>query len=289
MSAAVDKPILLFGPTAIHGYALARRYPSRVQAIHSTKAREAKRLGWPYIELEDVAAMAKLLRGYTGTIVYAHAVCDVGRCEGNPEWAHQKNVGNLGGIIQAHNPRARFVYLSSDHVFGDDGTYDEDSEPCPISEYARTRILAEQCVLNIPGSLVIRVPLSIGPSVNGRVGHLDWIRYRNEKGLPITIIEDEARSAVSAADVADRIVDLCESEITGLRHLAATRSVPRTELADAMFDYHGVHASYALATRRDQPAPHLGRITLATQYADSLSLPLPSAVDFFATADPSHI
>ena len=283
------KPILLFGPTAIHGYALARRHPKRVQAIHNTNAPDASRLGWPYIELEDNEGIAALLRGYTGTIVYAHAVCHVKRCENNPEWAHQKNILNLDGIIRAHDRRARFVYLSSDHVFGDDGSYDEKSEPRPISEYARTRILAEQRVLDIPGSLVIRVPLAIGPSISGRIGHLDWIRYRHGKGLPITIIEDEARSAISAASAADRIVDLCESRITGLRHLTATRSVPRTELADAVFAFHGLPASYALATRQDQPAPHLGRISLATRYTDPLSEPLPSAVDILATADPAHI
>ena len=283
------KPILLLGPTAIHGYAIARLYPNRVRAIHNTNQRDATRLGWPYIELENVSGMTELLRDFTGTIVYAHAVCDVKRCRDNRDWAHRKNIGNLDGIVQSHHPEARFVYLSSDHVFGEDGEYAESHDPLPISYYGETRILAEQIVLRIPGSLVVRVPLAIGPSVSGRVGHLDWIRYRHVKGLPITIIEDEARSAVAAADVARRIVDLCDSEITGLRHISATRSVSREELADAMFAYHGLPPTYKLATRADQPAPHLGRVTLSTEHTGPLSLPLPSAVDFFAVASPSVI
>ncbi len=276
------KPILLLGPTAIHGYALASRHPYLVQAIHSTNERDAGRLGWPYIELEDDTGMAELLRDFTGTIVYAHAVCDVERCEDHPDWAYQKNILNLQNIIRAHNPMARFIYLSSDHVFGEDGEYNEDSPLIPISYYARTRIEAEQIVSDIPGSLVLRVPLSIGPSVSGRVGHLDWIRYRHEKGLPITIVEDEARSAIAAADVADRIIAICESNLTGLRHLTATRSVSRAELSDAVFAYHGIPPAYTLALRHEQRAPHLGRVTMATQHTDLLSAPLPSAVDFFA-------
>ncbi len=281
--------ILLLGPTAIHGYALARRYPNRVRAIHSTNKRDAKGLGWPYIELEDITEMARLLARFKGTIVYAHAVCDVQRCEEHPDWAYQKNIRNLEGIVQAHHPEARFVYLSSDHAFGEDGVYDEDSDPCPLSSYARSRIQAERIALAIPGSLVVRVPLSIGPSVTGRVGHLDWIRYRHDKGLPITIIEDEARSAISAAAVADRIIALCDSDITGLRHIAATRSVLRTELADAVFAYHGIPPTYNLATRCQQPAPHLGRITIATRHTGPLADPLPSAVDILPTAHPEQL
>jgi dTDP-4-dehydrorhamnose reductase len=280
----IDKPILLLGPTAIHGHALVLGHPDKVQAIHNTNEKDALRLGWPYIELEDASGIAELLRDYTGTIVYAHAVCDVARCEGNPDWARQKNIQNLVGVIQSHNPGARFVYLSSDHLFGNDGTYDEDCEPSPISEYGRTRVGAERIALEVPGSVVIRVPLSLGPSVSGRIGHLDWIRYRHEKGLPITIIADEARSAVSSADVADRVVSICESDITGLRHIAATRSVSRPELADAVFAYHGLPALYDLATRADQPAPHLGRVTMATRYDDAWSQPLLSAADAFAPA-----
>lgn len=283
----IDRPILLLGPTAIHGYALARRYPRLVQPVHSTNRRDARRLGWPYVELEDVTGMAELLRAFTGTIVYAHAVCDVERCEDHPDWARQKNLRNLEAVLQARNPRSRFVYCSSDHVFGEDGTYDEASPPCPISYYARTRIEAEAMVLDIPGTLVVRVPLPLGASVSGRVGHLDWIRYRSGKGLPITIVEDEARSAVAADDVADRLVEYARSRVTGLRHIAATRAVERPELADVVFAWHGLPPTYDLAARTDLPVPHLGRVELATRYDDALARPLPSAADVFAP-EPAH-
>ena len=276
-----DKPIILLGPTAIHGYALARLYPQRVQAIHSTNKRDARRLGWRYIELEDVAEMANLLAGFRGTIVYAHAVCDVERCEDHPDWAYQKNIINLKGILQARRPDSRFIYLSSDHVFGEDGVYDEASAPVPISYYAKTRVEAEQMVHDTPNTLVVRVPLSLGPSVNGRVGHLDWIRYRYGKGLPITIVEDEARSAIAAAEVADRIVELADSDVTGLRHLSATRSVSRIELAEAVYQYHGIAPTYRLAKRVDQPTPHLGKVTVTTKFTDRWAAPLTSAVDYF--------
>src|SRR5581483_9657102 len=46
-----------------------------------------------------------------------------------------------------------------------------------------------------PGSLVIRIGLPIGPSPDGRTGHRDWLRYRLDRNLPVTIVRDEYRSA----------------------------------------------------------------------------------------------
>jgi dTDP-4-dehydrorhamnose reductase len=283
VSFPTEKPFLLLGPTAIHGYGIVCRYPDRVQAIHNTNIKDARRLGWPYVELEDLGGIERLLRDYTGTIIYAHAVCDVRRCEQNPEWARGKNILNLTHVLTSKNDDARFVYLSSDHVFGEDGIYDEASPPCPISEYGRTRIDAEAVVSEYVNTVIIRVPLALGPSVSGRIGHLDWIRYRHTKGLPITIIEDEARSAVSAWDVAERVISIAESSLTGIRHIAA-RSVSRIQLADAVFAHHGLSADYSLATRADQPAPHLGRVTMETCYDDAWSQPILSAVDTFTPA-----
>src|SRR5262249_49176826 len=134
---------------------------------------------------------------------------------------------------------ARILYCSSDHVFsGDTGPYDETSAPDPLSVYGRTRVAAEQVVLARPNTIVVRSGPWIGPSATGRTGHLDWLRYRHARALPMTIVADEARSAVWASEAADRVWQLADSTITGIRHLVTPRAIPRPELAtylDAKF------------------------------------------------------
>jgi len=49
--------------------------------------------------------------------------------------------------------KAKLVYVSSDHVFGGNGVYDEKSTPCPISVHGRTRVDAEELTLTRSGSL----------------------------------------------------------------------------------------------------------------------------------------
>src|SRR4029079_12168866 len=146
---------------------------------------------------------------------------------------------------------ARMVYISSDHVFGGDGIYDEDAEPCPISVYGRTRVEAERLVLQRPGSLVIRVGLPIGPSLNGRTGHCDWLRYRSDRNFPITIVSDEYRSAVRADHLACRVLQLAESSAVGIRHVAATRVASRIELANHLLSLLDKPTGYSTETRRE--------------------------------------
>ena len=259
----MTRPILLFGATSILGYSLARQFPERVE---------------PYGKPGDTP-LAVFEQQWPDILIYAHAVCDVPKCEGSPDWAQRINVGHVRRVLAALPAHTRMVYVSSDHVFGGDGIYDEQAEPCPISVYGRTRVEAERFVLQRPGSLVIRVGLPIGPSLNGRTGHWDWLRYRSDRNFPITIVSDEYRSAVRADHLASRVLQLAASPAVGIRHVAATRVASRIELANHLLSLLDKPAGYSTETRRQRVAPHLGRVELATVYNDALSSPLQSVLD----------
>jgi dTDP-4-dehydrorhamnose reductase len=137
---------------------------------------------------------------------------------------------------------------------------------------------AEQVVLERPQSLVIRTGLAIGPSPNGRTGHLDWLRYRAQHKLPITIVEDEFRSVVWAEDLARRVMTLAKSKEIGIHHIPATRVVSRIELAHYLLKRLGLESRFHSESRHQRPTPHLGRVELISTYRDELAIPLPSVV-----------
>jgi dTDP-4-dehydrorhamnose reductase len=213
-------------------------------------------------------------------VVYAHAVCDVAKCEAEPGWAYDLNVRSVENLLRLLSPATRLVYVSSDHVFGGDGRYDEACEPTPISVYGRTRVAAERLVSSRPGSLIVCPGLAIGPSADGRSGHFDWLRYRHCNGLPITIIEDEARSAVWSHDLADRIMDLAFSELSGVRHVPAAKVVSRPELARHLMQMQQLPPKFDVRRRVDQAAPHLGRVEVRSIHRDQFAAPLTSAAGY---------
>jgi dTDP-4-dehydrorhamnose reductase len=232
------------------------------------------------IDLDDEPSVGAFFeRVPPSLIIYCAGICNVEKCETSPEFAHAVNVDGVRNVLLHAPQEARFVYCSSDHVFGGDaGPYHEDSEPAPISVYGRTRVAAERLVLDRPGSLVIRPGLCIGPSASGRVGHLDWLRYRHGKSLAMTVVEDEIRSAVWAEDAARRIVDLANSRVTGTRHIAATRAVARPQLAAYLNQHYAIGAAFGVESRAARRVPHLGNVELATRFDDALAAPLPSVM-----------
>jgi dTDP-4-dehydrorhamnose reductase len=139
-------------------------------------------------------------------------------------------------------------------------------------------VQAEELVLRHPATLVVRPGLAVGPSWNGRTGHMDWLRYRSARGLPITIVEDEARSAVWTEALAERLVQLALAPVRGLRHIPATRMVSRPELARHLMTLQNIAPRFQVTRRSSRPFPHLGRVELRSDFHDAWAQQLPSVV-----------
>ncbi len=238
------------------------------------------------IHLDDELAVHELFaRERPDLIIHCAGVCDVQTCEDSPDFAYSVNVDGTAILLDHAPPSARIVYCSSDHVFsGDGGPYHEGSPPDPLSVYGATRVAAEKLVLARPNTLVVRAGLWIVPSSSGRHGHLDWLRYRKRRDLPMTVVADELRGAVWAEDAARRVWELARSEITGIRHVVATRVVARPELARYLDRRFSIGATFDVHHRRDRRAPHLGRVELATIHDDAFARPLACVVDDAVTA-----
>jgi len=271
---------ILFGASSMLGYSLFRARPT-VAAYCNAKTRRVPPGVAGAIDLDDEPAVAALFARVTPSlIVQCAGVCDVESCEQSPEFAWRVNVEAMQILLRHAPAAARIVYLSSDHVFsGDTGPYDEATPPDPLSVYGRTRVAAEQLMLARSNTLVVRSGPWIGPSASGRNGHLDWLRYRQARGLPMTVVADEARSAVWAEQAAERVWNLAASAITGIRHLVTPRAIGRPELAAYLDQRFAIGAQITLQYRRDRNAPHPGRVELRTvfhdEYASALSAVVP--------------
>jgi len=272
--------VFLFGANSMLGWSILRAGAPGVTPFCNGNTRTLPEGIERGIHLDDELAMALLFsHERPRLIIHCAGVCNVETCEKSPEFAHSVNVEGTR-ILAEYAPReARIVYCSSDHVFGGDGgPYSEATATAPISVYGRTRVGAEQLMLARPNTLVVRSGLWIGPSSTGRIGHLDWLRDRHRRGLPMTVVTDEVRSAVWAEDAARRVWDLARSDLTGIRHITATRAVARPEIAAFVNRHFEIGATFGVQPRRERRTPHLGNVELATVHDDDLASPLPSVV-----------
>jgi dTDP-4-dehydrorhamnose reductase len=272
--------VFLFGASSMLGWSILQARTGDIEAFCNDNTPRRPAGVARAIDLDDEAAVAALFaRERPALVINCAGVCDVGACEDSPEFAHTVNVEGTRNLLVHAPPETRIVQCSSDHVFGGDaGPYAEDTPTAPISVYGRTRVAAEQLVLARANTLVIRSGLWIGPSATGRIGHLDWLRDRHRRGLPMTIVSDEHRSAVWAEQAARRVWDLARSTLVGVRHITATRAVSRPELARYLDRRFEIGATFATESRHQRRTPHLGKVELATIHTDTLAAPLPSVV-----------
>lgn len=277
------REVWIVGATSILGWTLATTEVAGLRMIPtcSRSSRAVQTREWRRINVEDPADWVALAERPPAIVIYAAGICEVQRCAAHPELAWSINLGGVTALLDVLPASTRLVVVSSDHVFaGRPAPYLESTPPAPISVYGHTRVAAEQLVrARRPDALVVRVALPIGPSMNGRVGHLDWLRYRHARGLPMTIIDGEHRAAVWAREAALRILALAQSEHAGIRHLAATRPSGRPELAAWLCRRLELTPAYEIVPRSALAHPHLGHVDLRTEHHDPLAAPLAAVLD----------
>lgn len=275
-----DRPIYLLGSTSIVGWNLYLQTAQSLTCFCNSHVKLRRDLDWQRLNLEDEGRIKTLfVRHQPRLLIYCGGVCDVEKCEQHPKWAYRLNVRSLQLLLSYLPNETRLVYCSSDHVFSGDGIYTENSFPNPIHVYGQNRVAAENLIASARNdALVLRFGLPVGPSYNGRSGHLDWLRYRTTKKLPISIVRGEYRSAVWAEDLAKRILALAKSKVTGLRHIPAAQVVSRIELATYLMRLNGDPPKFKVESREERSAPHIGHVELKSIHNDSFAKPLSSPI-----------
>lgn len=280
--ASSRRPIFVFGVNSMLGWSIAAQLTGHdVRLFCNRFTRVPAGARWIPLDFRERDALRVMIRRERpALVIHSAGICNVEKCERSPAFAREVNVAGMHHLLACTPTETRVVYVSSDHVFsGDTGPYTESSATDPISVHGRTRVAAERALLaDREHALVVRAGLWIGPSYNGRTGHLDWLRYRTARGLPMTVIEDEYRSAVWSEQAGVRVRDLALSTICGVRHVVAQRIVSRPALARYLTHRFDIGACIAVKTRDDRPVPHLGRLDLRTEHDGALAEPLAPVV-----------
>jgi dTDP-4-dehydrorhamnose reductase len=125
---------------------------------------------------------------------------------------------------------ARLLHLSTDVVFdGRKGApYVEGDSVSPVTEYGRAKAEAERRVRAAhPEALLVRTSLIVGgpgfPPSKHELAALD---------PALTFYDDEIRSPVQVGELASALLELAESDSSGVLHVAGADAVSRAELAE---------------------------------------------------------
>jgi dTDP-4-dehydrorhamnose reductase len=136
--------------------------------------------------------------------------------------------------------------VSSDYVFGQDAMrripYTEYDHPGPSSEYARSKLAGENAVRDrCPAHFVVRTCGLYGRASSPGKGNFveTMLRLGRERGA-VSVVDDQWCTPTSAADLADALAGLIETNRYGLYHATNAGSTTWCGFASEIFRQAGL-------------------------------------------------
>lgn len=209
------------------------------------------------LDLTDLAAVRERFdREQPELIIHCAALSRSTVCEEDPPLAHKINVETTK-LLSDLAANGSFIFLSSDLVFdGRKGWYDEASAVSPLTVYARTKVEAEQIVLQNSRHTVVRTSLNGGTSPAGNRAFNEELRRAWQAGKPARLFVDEFRCPIPAIETARAIWELAEKRASGLFHVAGRERLSRWQIGELLAArWPNLHPKLERASIRDYSGP----------------------------------
>lgn len=186
-----------------------------------------------------------LLNEFPDAIINCAGVPTLEACDAAPEKAEKLNVALPRFLaMMANHFSGKLVHVSTDMVFdGDKGNYEHTDKPIPLNLYGQTKLLAEKDVLQFGKNhaVALRVPVLSGNTPAGGKSLHERLFVQWAAGKTTPLYTDEIRQPLSASNLADVLVELCERDnLSGVYHWAGAEALSRFEIGRRIAAHFGL-------------------------------------------------
>lgn len=191
-------------------------------------------------DISDEEVIAKIEEEKPEVIVHCAAITDLDYAEENPDVAESVNVKGTRNMVEAAEEiGSHLIYVSTDYVFeGETGSYSEDDNTNPVSQYSQTKYKGEQVVENSnTRSTILRTSVVFKEDFEN---FFNWAKGELEEGNEVPAITDQICCPTYAPNLAELVIEAAEEEITGIYHAAGDSKVTRYESVQIMKEELGL-------------------------------------------------
>ncbi|MEU4194358.1 sugar nucleotide-binding protein [Kribbella sp. NPDC026611] len=166
----------------------------------------------------------------------------------------------------------RLVFVSTDAVFGGRPTpYTEDEPPCPITPYGAAKAAAETAIRAIvPDAVIARTSLIVGS--DGRSAEERRV-HRAATGQGGAFYTENIRCPIHVTDLASALLELLESDASGVAHVAGPEPLSRLQLGRLIAARDGLDPSQLPSIPGDLSHIHLDTTRTTQQLKTRLRPP----------------
>lgn len=168
------------------------------------------------------------------TIIHTAAMSKPDECHIDREACLQNNVVATQNLVDAaKRVSARFVYFSTDFIFGEGGPHAENAPPNPLNFYGESKLMAEQIVQKSGLETNIVRPVFIyGAHWEGmRPSFIQWVKQHLEANKPIKAVTDQKRTPTYVGDICKGIDLLLQTNYSDTFHFAGEDIISPYEMA----------------------------------------------------------
>lgn len=204
----------------------------------------------PFISLDvtDAGQVEEVIAGERPThIIHTAAMTNVDACEEDQAGCWQVNVTAVQHLVKAcEQYQVHLIHLSTDFVFdGEEGPYDEEARPNPISYYGQSKLAAEELIRKSTCKwAILRTVLVYGVvHAYGRSNIVLWVKQNLEAHKPIQVVNDQFRTPTLAEDLAMGCWLAVSHDAEGLYHLSGKDLLTPYDMALLVAEYFRLDAS----------------------------------------------
>lgn len=176
-------------------------------------------------------------------VIYLAGVTNVEDCEREKESALLMNAeipAAMAKTCRTHT--VKFLYISTDHLFGDTGSYFTEEEPTVlVNYYAHSKKIAEDLVLkNDPNALVIRTNF-YGKSIATKPSFTDWIEKNLKDHVEIKMGDDIFFNPIFMGDLVKASHLLLEKKLSGIFNVTSDDRLSKFAFATMYAKFFGLN------------------------------------------------
>jgi dTDP-4-dehydrorhamnose reductase len=245
--------ILITGSNGLLGQKIVKHCLAHSIAFLATSKGENRNPECPdafYSELDIVnpVHISKVFSSFRPThVIHTAAITNVDYCETHPEECELVNCKTVEFLLnesKVHN--AHFQLLSTDFVFdGENGPYKEDDPVGPLSKYAKSKVDAENILLesSYSNTSIVRTIIVYGNAHNlSRSNLVLWAKDALQKHAEIQVVDDQFRAPTWADDLAWACLEICRRDKRGIYHISG----PETLSIYGIVERIAAHFSFAM-------------------------------------------
>jgi len=235
----------LLGQKLVH-YCSERKVKFLATSLGSNRNPKCNESQYQSLDITDLEEVKTVLSNFKPThVINTAALTNVDKCEEDKERCYDLNVVGVENLLQyAQKHHCHLQQISTDFIFdGKQGDYSENDDPNPLSEYGKSKLLAEQKILSSGYSdfSIVRTSVVYGVGENlSKSNIVLWAMDELKKGNPLRIVNDQFRAPTFAEDLANGCMRILELNKKGVFNLTGSEVLSMFEFVVKIAEYLNV-------------------------------------------------